>query len=72
MEHMDGPLPDPIPPNTLLWASRLLGRARAEVGKVVWPTRRALLTYSAVVLVCAGALTLVVLVLDLLFSRLSG
>jgi len=69
---MDGPSPDPLPQNPLLWASRLLGRARGEVGKVVWPTRRALLTYSAVVLVCAGALTLVVLVLDLLFSRLSG
>ena len=69
---MDGPSPDPLPQNTLLWASRLLGRARGEVGKVVWPTRRALLTYSAVVLVCAGAVTLVVLLLDLLFSRLSG
>ena len=69
---MDGPSPDPLPQNTLLWASRLLGRTRGEVGKVVWPARRALLTYSAVVLVCAGALTLVVLLLDLLFSRLSG
>jgi preprotein translocase SecE subunit len=69
---MDGPSPDPLPQNTLLWASRLLGRTRGEVGKVVWPTRRALLTYSAVVLVCAGVLTLVVLLLDLLFSRLSG
>jgi preprotein translocase SecE subunit len=72
MNRMDGPPPDPLPQNTLVWASRLLDRARGEVGKVVWPTRRALLTYSAVVLLCAGALTLVVVLLDVLFSRLSG
>ena len=72
MNRMDGPPPHPLPQNTLLWASRLLGRTQGEVGKVVWPTRRALLTYSAVVVVCAGAVTLVVLLLDLLFSRLSG
>ena len=72
MNRMDGPPPHPLPQNTLLWASRLLGRTRGEVGKVVWPTRRALLTYSAVVLLCAGALTLVVVLLDLVFSHLSG
>ena len=71
MNHMDGPSFDP-PLNPLLWVSRLLGRARGEVGKVVWPNSRALLTYSAVILLCAGALTLVVLMLDLVFSRLSG
>jgi preprotein translocase SecE subunit len=69
---MDGPSPDPLPFTALLRASRLLARARGEVAKVVWPTRRALLTYSALVLLCAGALTLVVLLLDLMFSRLSG
>ncbi len=68
---MDGQTPDPLL-NPLLWASRLLGRARGEVGRVVWPTRRALLTYSVVVLICAGVLTLAVLGFDLLFSRFSG
>jgi preprotein translocase subunit SecE len=72
MNRMDGQFPDPLTFHPFLRARRYLGQARGEVGKVVWPTRRGLLTYAAVVLLCAGALTLIVLVLDLVFSRLSG
>jgi preprotein translocase SecE subunit len=72
MNRMDGPSSDSLLLRAVLWASRFLGQARGEAAAVVWPKRRALLTYAAVVLLFAGTLTLVVLLLDLVFARLSG
>jgi preprotein translocase subunit SecE len=42
----------------------------AELHKVIWPTRRELVTYTTVVLVFVGALTAFVAVLDDLFGKL--
>jgi len=41
----------------------------AELRKVIWPTRRELITYTSVVLVFVTVLTVIVAVLDNLFGR---
>ena len=41
----------------------------AELRKVIWPTRRELITYTTVVLAFVTGLTLIVAVLDNLFGR---
>jgi preprotein translocase subunit SecE len=41
----------------------------AELRKVIWPTRRELITYFSVVLVFVTALTLFVTALDYIFGR---
>lgn len=53
--------------------TRLVGflrEVRQELGKVIWPTRRELITYSIVVLVTVAVLGSFVYVLDQLFARL--
>ncbi len=42
----------------------------AELRKVIWPTRRELITYTTVVLAFVTGLTVIVAVLDNLFGRL--
>ena len=41
----------------------------AELRKVIWPTRRELITYTSVVLAFVSGLTFIVAVLDNLFGR---
>jgi preprotein translocase subunit SecE len=41
----------------------------AELRKVIWPTRRELITYTSVVMVFVTILTVIVAVLDNLFGR---
>ncbi len=41
----------------------------AELRKVIWPTRRELITYTSVVLAFVTGLTVIVAILDNLFSR---
>ncbi len=47
-----------------------LREVRQELGKVIWPTRRELITYSIVVVVTVAVLGSFVYVLDQLFARL--
>ena len=42
----------------------------AELRKVIWPTRRELITYTSVVLAFVTGLTIIVAILDNLFGRL--
>jgi preprotein translocase subunit SecE len=42
----------------------------AELRKVIWPTRRELITYTTVVLAFVTGLTVIVAILDNLFGRL--
>jgi preprotein translocase subunit SecE len=41
----------------------------AELRKVIWPTRRELITYTTVVMVFVTTLTVIVAILDNLFGR---
>jgi preprotein translocase subunit SecE len=41
----------------------------AELHKVIWPTRRELITYTTVVLAFVTGLTIIVAILDNLFGR---
>ena len=41
----------------------------AELRKVIWPTRRELITYTWVVIVFVTAMSLIVAALDLVFGR---
>jgi preprotein translocase subunit SecE len=41
----------------------------AELRKVIWPTRRELITYTTVVLAFVTSLTIIVAILDNLFGR---
>jgi preprotein translocase subunit SecE len=41
----------------------------AELRKVIWPTRRELITYTTVVLAFVTGLTIIVAILDNLFGR---
>ena len=41
----------------------------AELRKVIWPTRRELITYTSVVLAFVTGLTVIVAILDNLFGR---
>jgi preprotein translocase subunit SecE len=48
---------------------RFLREVRGELAKVVWPSRREVVTYSIVVIVTVLVLGLFVFGLDVLFSR---
>lgn len=50
---------------------RFLREVSQELAKVIWPTRKELITYSVVVVTTVIVLGLFVFVLDQLFSRLS-
>jgi preprotein translocase subunit SecE len=41
----------------------------AELRKVIWPTRKELVTYTSVVLVFVSFMTAIVAVLDILFGK---
>ena len=41
----------------------------AELRKVIWPTRRELITYTTVVIVFVAAVATIVAVLDLIFAK---
>ncbi|MBM3731327.1 MAG: preprotein translocase subunit SecE [Actinobacteria bacterium] len=43
----------------------------SELAKVVWPTRKQLTTYTAVVLVFVGFVILVVSIFDLILTRIT-
>lgn len=49
---------------------RFLREVRQELGKVTWPTRREVITYSIVVVATVVVLGLFVFGLDFVFSRL--
>ena len=55
-----------------LWArmTLFLRQMVAELRKVIWPTRRELITYTWVVIVFVAAVTAIVGVFDLVFTRL--
>jgi preprotein translocase subunit SecE len=48
---------------------RFVREVVAELRKVIWPTRKELVTYTAVVVVFITFLTAVIVVLDLIFAR---
>ena len=50
-------------------ARGFLREVRQELGKVIWPTRQELVTYTVVVLVTVVVLTTYVFGLDALFSK---
>ena len=55
-----------------LWARMMLFLRQmvAELRKVIWPTRRELITYTWVVIVFVTIVTIIVGVYDLLFTKL--
>ena len=55
-----------------LWArlTLFLRQMVAELRKVIWPTRRELITYTWVVIVFVAVVTAIVGVFDLVFTRL--
>lgn len=55
-----------------LWARLMLFLRQmvAELRKVIWPTRRELITYTWVVIVFVTIVTIIVGVYDLLFTKL--
>ena len=61
---------EPSPIRRWTWLVRFLREVRQELGKVIWPTRRELITYSIVVVVTVAVLGSFVYVLDQLFARL--
>jgi len=61
---------EPSPIRRWTWLVRSLREVRQELGKVIWPTRRELITYSIVVVVTVAVLGSFVYVLDQLFARL--
>ena len=50
--------------------SRFVREVVAELGKVIWPTRKELVTYTVVVIVFVSAMTAIVTGLDIGFAKL--
>ena len=50
--------------------SRFVREVIAELGKVIWPTRKELVTYTAVVIVFVSVMTALVAGLDIGFAKL--
>jgi preprotein translocase subunit SecE len=50
--------------------SRFVREVVAELGKVIWPTRKELVTYTIVVIVFVSAMTAIVTGLDIGFAKL--
>ncbi len=48
---------------------QFLREVRAELKRVVWPTRQQMVAFTTVTLITTTALTLYILVLDLVFKR---
>jgi preprotein translocase subunit SecE len=51
------------------WISRFFREVVAELRKVIWPTRKELLTYTGVVIVFVTVVTAVVVGLDYVFAK---
>jgi preprotein translocase subunit SecE len=49
--------------------SRFVREVIAELGKVIWPTRKELVTYTAVVIVFVSIMTALVAGMDIAFSK---
>jgi preprotein translocase subunit SecE len=49
--------------------SRFVREVIAELGKVIWPTRKELVTYTAVVIVFVSIMTALVFGLDVAFAK---
>ena len=49
--------------------SRFVREVIAELGKVIWPTRKELVTYTAVVIVFVSIMTALVAGLDIAFAK---
>jgi preprotein translocase subunit SecE len=49
--------------------SRFIREVIAELGKVIWPTRKELVTYTAVVIVFVSIMTALVAGLDIGFAK---
>ncbi len=49
--------------------SRFVREVIAELGKVIWPTRKELVTYTAVVIVFVSVMTALVAGLDIAFAK---
>ena len=56
-------------PNLLARIGLFYRQVVAELRKVIWPTRRELITYTTVVLAFVTGLTIIVAILDNLFGR---
>jgi preprotein translocase subunit SecE len=50
--------------------SRFVREAIAELGKVIWPTRKELVTYTIVVIVFVSIMTAIVTGLDIGFAKI--
>jgi preprotein translocase subunit SecE len=50
--------------------SRFLREVIAELGKVIWPTRKELVTYTSVVIVFVSVMVALVTGLDIAFAKL--
>jgi preprotein translocase subunit SecE len=69
---MAPPRPAPAPGKQRPGVRQYLKEVRAELSRVVWPTRRELLGYAGVVLVTLVVLTAFVFGLDTLFVQLAS
>ena len=49
--------------------SRFIREVIAELGKVIWPTRKELVTYTIVVIVFVSVMTAIVAGLDVAFAK---
>ena len=58
--------------NPGLWArfTLFMRQVVAELRKVIWPTRRELITYTWVVIIFVGVVTAIVATYDFVFTRL--
>jgi len=61
--------PQPVEARKRTGIRQFLKEVRQELGKVLWPTRKELITYTIVVLVTVVVLTTYVFGLDVVFSR---
>src|SRR5690606_21285054 len=51
------------------WIGRFIREVVAELRKVIWPTRKELVTYAAVVVVFIAVMTAIIVLLDQAFAR---
>jgi preprotein translocase subunit SecE len=55
--------------NPVAWLNRFIREVVAELRKVIWPTRRELVTYTTVVVVFVSVVVAIVATLDFGFAR---
>jgi len=59
----------PVRRGPLSWVTRFMREVAAELRKVIWPTRKELVTYTTVVLVFVSFMVALVSGLDILFAK---